>query len=65
MTCIVERSLDIPHCFIVAGDKCQECINGYYVKNNVCSPVSILCSTYDLRNGYCTSCIPGYFLQDG
>ena len=39
---------------------------GYYKETpQSCSPVSILCKTYDQNTGYCLSCIYGYFLQVG
>lgn len=41
-------------------------MQGYYTQNSMlCSPVSILCPTYDENTGTCLSCISGYFLQSG
>jgi hypothetical protein len=60
------QELSIPFCQLISGIACQRCIQGYYTQTpQLCSPVSILCSTYDQNTGNCLSCISGYFLQVG
>lgn len=62
-TCIVAAAVNIAFCNQVVGIACVECINGYYVKNGGCDLVNVLCGTYNLLTGVCTSCVPGYVFQ--
>jgi hypothetical protein len=64
--CVIVQAVNIPFCQTIVNGYCQKCIQGYYVQTALqCSPVSILCSTYDQNTGNCLSCIAGYFLQVG
>ncbi len=62
-TCIVTPPLQIPFCNQVVGFSCVSCMDRYYVNNGGCSLVSQLCDGYDMSNGLCLSCIPGYVFQ--
>jgi len=64
--CVIVQQVNIPYCQAIVNGYCQRCIHGYYVQSPLqCSPVSILCVTYDQNTGSCLSCITGYFLQVG
>ena len=46
--------------------QCTQCLYRHYLKDGVCTPVSILCGSYDRTTGGCTSCNSEYFnLQGG
>ena len=64
--CESVRLKAIPNCFnTTSAGLCVGCIDGYYLKNNECVLVSILCATHNKNTGECTSCISGHYLQDG
>lgn len=66
VTCVIPSAVSIPYCTLLnAAGACIQCQSSYYVNGNVCSPVSILCATYDQQTGLCTSCVNGYFYQGG
>jgi len=62
-TCIVAFVVTIPYCSMIVGTVCSSCVKGYYVSNGACRAVSILCNTYNMSNGFCTTCYAGYVLQ--
>lgn len=66
-TCIVPNdSQTDPNCVNYLNAKyCQQCYAGFYVLNGVCSKINVLCKTYSVINGWCTSCYPGYSLTVG
>jgi hypothetical protein len=66
--CVVPPTLavnSIPNCLVFSGGICRVCANRYYLCNGACSPVSILCNTYNMNNGNCLTCRAGYALQSG
>lgn len=63
--CILGQDLYIPFCkHVNSQGKCIECTDRYYLSNDVCTAVSLLCDAYNKLNGKCTSCTPGYFFQN-
>lgn len=65
--CEIDRPVNIPYCSVTgAGGNCLECMENYFLKNNECRPVSILCGgSYNKLTGQCTGCLAGHFLQGG
>ena len=44
---------------------CIDCLSGYYLTNNACQPVSILCATYNRLTGQCLTCVDRHYLENG
>lgn len=61
-TCI---QINNPNCRILTLSGCQECSNGYFIKNNQCYPISSLCATSSKLTGDCITCYQGYQLANG
>jgi len=63
-TCIIPTASDADaNCIkFYSSGNCSSCYVGYYILNGVCTKINILCKTYNLVNGYCLSCYPGYTL---
>ncbi len=39
---------------------CTSCYQGFYVMNSKCQANNPLCKTFNISNGFCLSCYPGY-----
>lgn len=49
-----------------ANGNCITCALLYFKnQSNICQMVNPICATYDETNGECTSCYPGYTLNEG
>ncbi len=63
IACIVSARQSDPNCkSFSAGGPCTSCYNGFYLSQTqlLCMPLSPLCKTSNLTNGFCLSCFPGY-----
>ena len=47
------------------GVTCSECVNRYYLNQNICFRVGDGCNTYNKQTGECWSCFTGYEYQSG
>lgn len=59
--CIIPQNND-PNCIQKSSSTCLYCQNGYWLSNNLCTPLSRKCQTYDMNTGFCTSCSPSFRL---
>ncbi len=57
--------MTIANCAIVQNNQCQQCVTGFYVKNNACVKISGLCTSYNATTGVCFGCVNGYTLISG
>ncbi len=67
-TCIhnANNSLTDPNCAAFLGTVCVTCGVRTFMNNlGLCQPISSDCNTYNSNNGACTSCYPGFNLQNG
>ena len=68
--CIVDPNPFIPAanslCKTWDGTRCLECsYRAYFNSENVCTPISDNCNTWDLATGNCLTCYHGFILVDG
>ena len=62
------KVVEDPKCEIKGkGNECDKCYQGYYYSKDkgLCTIVDPQCKTYDITNGNCLSCYPGYSLESG
>lgn len=57
--------ITITNCASVQNNLCQNCNSGFYLKNNACLKVSVLCNGNNPSTGACLGCVNGYTLING
>jgi len=64
-TCVVAPTpVPNPWCSAHSGTTCTSCYSPYYLgTGGICTPASASCKTYNMNNGYCTSCYTGWTLN--
>lgn len=67
-SCILSNQSTVidPFCqkFLTA-DICEQCSDRYYIgENGLCREVNPFCKSYNLANGNCYTCYPGFSLQN-
>ena len=61
--CIIQTK--IPNCISYDSfGNCVQCARMFYIQGNNCLQVNFLCQNYNPFSGHCTSCFPGYQLED-
>ncbi len=67
-TCLpgVSTSSYDPNCNQFNGSLCIKCSEGYYhPTSGPCTQINPSCKTADSTSGHCTSCFPGFTVQNG